>query len=303
MTKAQTCSAALLLVSVAYGAARVAADESANAAKLLLQPNTESVNAPRGDISKIGSVATGCLQCRDSGNCSIAMNDTSSGVFCGDLHTAATVQACCCPYYTECRVTSTSSTCECGGSWSLPVQLGSRRHERLSATEAADEAEPRVEDEPIQDPLDNQMSVSTEILIHLSAYLALFVFAVYVDQWVECFSDFRRNQMVAYGEAVDIKLLRFRQRFGKRRRDSEAEIEANDNLPLLVLQSPAPISSSAFPFDDVPEAEIIDTSRVEGGKDFVEEQTVVVTVPQDVVQEVSISPSETPSELQEIPLE
>ncbi|KAE8980582.1 hypothetical protein PR001_g24240 [Phytophthora rubi] len=140
------------------------------------------------------------------------------------------------------------------------------------------------------------MSVSTEILIHLSAYLSLFVFAVYVDQWVECFSDFRRNQMVTYGEAVDMKLLRYRQRFGKRRLDSEADnAEADDNLPLLVLQSPAPTSSRAFTFDeDIPQA------RKEGEeKDSVTDHVVVITVPAHVVQEVP----ESPSGLQEIPLE
>ncbi|KAG6574694.1 S-adenosylmethionine:tRNA ribosyltransferase-isomerase [Phytophthora cinnamomi] len=153
--------------------------------------------------------------------------------------------------------------------------------------------------------MDDQMSVSTEILIHLSAYLALFVFAVYVDQWVECFSDFRRNQMVAYGEAVDMKLLRFRQRFGKRRLDSEVDTaETEDNLPLLVLQSPAPSSSPAFTFDEVPEAEPADAAEKEGEeKESVSEHVVVVTVPVDVVQEVSMSPPESPSELQEIPLE
>lgn len=152
----------------------------------------------------------------------------------------------------------------------------------------------------MRDPMDDQMSVSTEILIHLSAYLALFVFAMYVDQWVECFSDFRRNQMVAYGEAVDMKLLRFRQRFGKRRRDSELDTaESDDNLPLLVLQSPAPTSSPVFTFDEEAlEADLADAAQRE-------EDVVVVTVPVDVVQEVSAnaSPPESPSELEEVPLE
>ncbi|KAI9993294.1 hypothetical protein PInf_015372 [Phytophthora infestans] len=146
------------------------------------------------------------------------------------------------------------------------------------------------------------MSVSTEILIHLSAYLALFVFAMYVDQWVECFSDFRRNQMVAYGEAVDMKLLRFRQRFGKRRRDSQTDTEIEDNLPLLVLESPAPHSRPVFTFDESLESEL-EITHQDAVKEAASEEVVVVTVPVDAVQEVCASPPTSPIELEEIPLE
>ncbi|POM73183.1 S-adenosylmethionine:tRNA ribosyltransferase-isomerase [Phytophthora palmivora] len=172
--------------------------------------------------------------------------------------------------------------------------------------EAANETETLVQDSftpETDDPMVDQMSVSTEILIHLSAYLALFVFAVYVDQWVECFSDFRRNQMVTYGEAIDMKMLRFRQRFGKRRRDSEADTETDDNLPLLVLESPAPTSRPAFTFEEGSESEIVDNMKVVEEKEVAPEEIVVVTVPLDVVQEIGTSPPESPVELEEIPLE
>ncbi|KAL3659550.1 hypothetical protein V7S43_015537 [Phytophthora oleae] len=153
-------------------------------------------------------------------------------------------------------------------------------------------------------PKDNQMSVSTEILIHLSAYLALFVFAMYVDQWVECFSDFRRNQMVAYGEAVDMKLLRFGQRFGKRRRDSKTDTETDDNLPLLVLKSPAPTSRPVFTFASDSDAELEDSTKGIGKKkEAVPDEVIVVTIPVDVVQQVSASSPTSQAELEEIPLE
>ncbi|ETL93919.1 hypothetical protein L917_08018 [Phytophthora nicotianae] len=283
--------ATLLLVCVTWRAPQVVADVSAST---LQGPNSIPVSA---NAWAIGSVSAGCSQCRDSGNCSVAMNDTLSGVFCGDLHASADTQPCCCPYFTECRVTRQSKTCKCGGPWPFAI-----RHERLSVTEPVNETEILTEENispEVDDPMSNQMSVSTEILIHLSAYLALFVFAMYVDQWVECFSDFRRNQMVAYGEAVDMKLLRFRQRFGKRRRDSQTDTETDDNLPLLVLESPAPTSRPAFTFE---ESEVEDSP-----KDAVEkaasEQVIVVTVPVDVVQEVNTSPPTSPLELEEIPLE
>ncbi|KAK1938027.1 hypothetical protein P3T76_009177 [Phytophthora citrophthora] len=227
------------------------------------------------------------------------MNETSSGVFCGDLHAADGVQPCCCPYYTSCRVTSKSSTCECG--------VFAIRHERLSVTEEVNETE-TLERESFtvetDDPMDNQMSVSTEILIHLSAYLALFVFAVYVDQWVECFSDFRRNQMVTYGEAVDMKILRFRQRFGKRRRDSKTDTETDDNLPLLVLESPAPTSRPVFTFT-IDSDDELETSTEETVKEneAVPDEVTVVTIPVDAVQEVSASSQTSQTELEEIPLE
>ncbi|GMF10968.1 unnamed protein product [Phytophthora lilii] len=298
-----------MLVCAVCSSSKATADVSVN---LPQGQGAAPVSPLRVDASTIGSVAAGCGVCRDSGNCSIAMNDTSSGVFCGDLHTAARLEPCCCPYYTECRVTSKSLVCECGGAWPFPTQLEAQRHERLSATEAANETEMQVEDifTPEVDPMGSQMSVSTEILIHLSAYLALFVFAMYVDQWVECVSDFRRNQMVAYGGAVDMKMLRFRQRFGKRRQESEADTETDDNLPLLVLESPAPTSSPAFTFDEVAGTEHADTelAKTEVG-DIIGEETkavpkevVVVTVPVDVVEEVSTSHPEPPAELQDIPL-
>ncbi|OWZ02380.1 hypothetical protein PHMEG_00026067 [Phytophthora megakarya] len=176
--------------------------------------------------------------------------------------------------------------------------------------EAANETETLIQDSFTPDTSeDDQMSVSTEILLHLSAYLALFVFAVYVDQWVECFSDFRRNQMVTYGEAIDMKMLRFRQRFGKRRRDSEADTETDDNLPLLVLESPAPMSRPAFTFAEASdsESEVTAVEEVKGVNEVKEaapEDIVVVTVPVDVVQEVHVDASpESPVELEEIPLD
>ncbi|KAG3170627.1 hypothetical protein PI124_g1037 [Phytophthora idaei] len=291
--------ATLLLVCAACRAPQVVASVSASS---LQGPSAVPVSPLSVPVAvwSVGSVATGCSQCRDSGNCSVAMNDTSSGVFCGDLHASADTQPCCCPYYTECRVTSKSKTCDCGGPWPFAI-----RHERLSVTEPVNETETLVEENitpQVGDPMNNQMSVSTEILIHLSAYLALFVFAIYVDQWVECFSDFRRNQMVAYGDAVDMKLLRFRQRFGKRRRDSQTDTETDDNLPLLVLESPAPTSRSAFTFDEVAEAEVEDTVK-KAVEEAASEEIVVVTVPVDVVQEVSTSPPTSPIELEEITLE
>ncbi|KAL4086636.1 hypothetical protein PRIC1_013698 [Phytophthora ramorum] len=292
-------SVALLLLGAVCSVPHVAAKVSAQG------QNAVPLSPVRVVSSSVGSVAAGCSLCRDSGNCSVATNDSASGVFCGDLHAEANTQPCCCPYYTECRVTSKSLTCECGGAWS--AQLEAQRHERLSATEAANETEVHQ----VQDSFaaseahlkDSQMSVTTEILIHLSAYLALFVFAAYVDHWVECFSDFRRNRMVAYGEAVDMKMLRFRQRFGKRRRDSEVDTDADDNLPLLVLQSPAPTSSPAFTFANVPEAEVADIPVADEQKEPLPEEVVVVTVPVDAVQEVSTSLPESLAELQEISLE
>ncbi|KAG1708608.1 hypothetical protein DVH05_022235 [Phytophthora capsici] len=278
----------LLLISAASIAPQVIASVSTVPVNLL------SVEAP-----SFGSIAAGCSLCRDSGNCSVAMNDTSSGVFCGDLHTANGAQSCCCPYYTSCRVTSKSSACECG--------VFAIRHERLSVTEEVNETE-IVEQESFtleaDHAMDNQMSVSTEILIHLSAYLALFVFAVYVDQWVECFSDFRRNQMVAYGEAVDMKLLRFRQRFGKRRSDSKTNPETDDNLPLLVLESPAPVSRPVFTFANDSDDDLEDTPEGTVKEcEAVPEVITLVTIPVDAVQEVSTSSPASPAELEEIPLE
>ncbi|KAG7386396.1 hypothetical protein PHYPSEUDO_000325 [Phytophthora pseudosyringae] len=294
--------AALLFVCVSWRAPRVAAHESASSAKLLHGPSAGPVSPLGVGAWSAGSVAAGCSLCRDSGNCSVAMNDTSSGVFCGDLHAAANTQPCCCPYYTECQVASKSKTCKCRGPWPIIT-----RHERLSVTEPANEAETLIQDSftpETNDAMDNQMAVSTEILIHLSAYLALFVFAVYVDQWVECFSDFRRNQMVVYGEAVDTKLLRFRQRFGKRRRDSQTDTETEDNLPLLVLESPVPTSRPVFTFEEIPDTEedtpvVLDVEE----KASVSEEVVVVTVPVVVVPEVSTSPPTPPVELEEIPIE
>jgi len=291
----------LLLCAGVYGASSpAAADASATSAKLQQKPHATPIDPHRVNVASSGSVAAGCSLCRDSGNCSVAVNDTASGVFCGDLHLTASSQPCCCPYFTECRVTSKSQACECSGAWPFTAQ---QRHERLAATEAANETQPLPAQDsflPQDDPMDSQMAVSTEILIHLSAYLALFVFAVYVDQWVECFSDFRRNRMVTYTEAVDMKLLRFRQRFGKRRRDSEVGTETDDNLPLLVLESPAPSSSPVFTFGEVPEAA---TDSDTGENEAPPEQCVMVTVPDDAVREVSASPPVAPMELEEIPLE
>ncbi|CAH0514491.1 unnamed protein product [Peronospora belbahrii] len=208
------------------------------------------------EVPSGGSVAAGCSLCRDSGTCSMAMNDTSSGVFCGDIHaTAVETLPCCCAYYTECRATSTAQTCECGGAW--PFDL---HHERLAATEIAFANDTgsrfRHRFRPKDDgPMDNEMSAITEIFIHLSAYLALFVFAVYVDQWAECFGDFRRNQMVTYDKASDTRLLYFRQRFRKRRRSSQTDGKHDDNLPLLLFESPTPTVKPAFTFDVISDAD------------------------------------------------
>ncbi|CAH0492625.1 unnamed protein product [Peronospora farinosa] len=277
---------------------------SATSAHLVQEPMKKAhTNSRRVSVPSIGSVAAGCSLCRDSGACSMAMNDTSSGVFCGDIHATVTKkQPCCCAYYTECRATSTAQTCECGGGW--PFAL---RHERLTAIEeVADDTEKLVRDSftsASHDPMDSQMSVLTEILIHLSAYLALLVFAVYVDKWVECFSDFRRNQMVTYSKATDTKLLRFRQRFGKRRRESQTDGEIEDNLPLLVLESPIPTSRPPITFDAISDADSLQQEKdKEESTEEVSDQVLVITATVDVVQEVSIRPNESPTELKDIPL-
>ncbi|CAI5745983.1 unnamed protein product [Peronospora destructor] len=272
------------------------------------QPVQETIEEPlmnlrRVDGPSIGSVTAGCFLCRDSGTCSMAMNDTSSGVFCGDIHaTAAKTQPCCCAYYIECRVTSTAQTCECGGAW--PFAL---RHERLTAIEeVANETEnfARVGfTSESHDPIDSQMSVLTEILIHLSAYLALLVFAVYVDKWVECFRDFRRNQMVTYSKATDTKLLRFHQRFGKRRRDTETDGETEDNLPLLVLESPMPTSRPAFTLDAISDADSLQQEKDKEESTAVFGQVLVATAAVDVIREQSIRPPESPTKLKDISLE
>ncbi|TDH68278.1 hypothetical protein CCR75_004474 [Bremia lactucae] len=174
------------------------------------------------------------------------MNDLSSGVFCGDLHAPAETQPCCCPYFTECLVNGMTSSCKCAGP---------SFQERVSETKSADDTEPLRRKHvtlKMDDPMENQMSISTEILIHLSAYLALVVIAVYVDHWVECFRDVRRNQMVTYSESVEVKLLRFRQRFGLRLSESQTNTKSEDDRPLLASESRCGFNSN-FDCTDVEE--------------------------------------------------
>lgn len=268
--------AAGLVVCTACRASQVNANVSAD---FLQEPSVTPFRS-----LYVGSVTAGCSLCRDSGNCSIAMDNTSPGVFCGDLRTSTYAQPCCCPYFTECRVTSTSLYCNCGGMWPSAI-----RHERLSTSEPFDtDTLTRENTLPgMVDPIVDQMSISTEILIHLSVYLALFVFAMYVDQWVECFRDFRRIEMVSYSEDVNMRLLRLRQRVSKRRRISQTATEMDDDQPLLSSESSAPTSTSNF---------IIDTMNVEdtihksvGERNVVLEEVAVITVPVDAVQEVDFN--------------
>lgn len=166
----------------------------------------------------------GCALCRDSGNCSIAVENAASGVFCGDL--AGSREPCCCAYQTACRVTALSSACECASG----EDGQSAQRSRLQA------AEPDAED--------SQMSASTEILIHLSAYLALFVIATFVDDWVDCCRDFRRSQLVY--NALDKGILRLKEKY-KRRRDVRAsareatlfsDSEDDDESPGMLTDAP-----------------------------------------------------------------
>ncbi|KAL7682614.1 hypothetical protein Plhal304r1_c047g0128331 [Plasmopara halstedii] len=218
---------AQFIVFVAFEVSQYAADVSTQSSPDPSVMPFQSVDA--------GSVSAGCVLCRDSGNCSIAMNNTSSGVFCGDLLYSTDTQPCCCPYFIDCRVTSKSSSCDCGFTM---------RHERLSAAESPFESTQEVfenKNPELNDPVIEEMSISTEILIHISAYLAFFVFAMYVDQWVECCSDFRRNQMVSYSEDVNLKLLRLRQRFSMQRCNPQSSTGTGDDLPLLESESSATI--------------------------------------------------------------
>ncbi|RLN59987.1 hypothetical protein BBJ28_00001367 [Nothophytophthora sp. Chile5] len=269
-------TAALLLICAACKAPG-AAGAQPNSNEKLLDPIR--VDATSFGTLRNGSVGAGCALCRDSGNCSVAASDAASGVFCGDLHTSATVQPCCCPYYTECRVTNESVACECGGAWPFASELELQQRERLTAADPANNTETHDSDVLETDGVNDDMALSTEILIHLSAYLGLFVFAVYVDQWVDCFSDCRRNQMVAYGPGTNKRTLRFRRRFGKRRRGSDAgeDLEADDKRPLLVVTpSSTPLIASPSTSDSNAAAFVVTQ----------EQQIVVVTIPADAVQEV-----------------
>ncbi|KAF1795225.1 hypothetical protein GQ600_5389 [Phytophthora cactorum] len=69
--------ATLLLVCAACRAPQVVASVSASS---LQGPSAVPVSPLSVPVAvwSVGSVATGCSQCRDSGNCSVAMNDTSS---------------------------------------------------------------------------------------------------------------------------------------------------------------------------------------------------------------------------------
>ncbi|CEG43186.1 uncharacterized protein PHALS_13400 [Plasmopara halstedii] len=197
---------AQFIVFVAFEVSQYAADVSTQSSPDPSVMPFQSVDA--------GSVSAGCVLCRDSGNCSIAMNNTSSGVFCGDLLYSTDTQPCCCPYFIDCRVTSKSSSCDCGFTM---------RHERLSAAESPFESTQEVfenKNPELNDPVIEEMSISTEILIHISAYLAFFVFAI---------------------EDVNLKLLRLRQRFSMQRCNPQSSTGTGDDLPLLESESSATI--------------------------------------------------------------
>ncbi|EGZ21705.1 hypothetical protein PHYSODRAFT_488541 [Phytophthora sojae] len=53
----------------------------------------------------------GCAMCRNGENCSLAVHNQSSGVFCGDV--LSTFQPCCCAFRNECMTTIFSGSCEC----------------------------------------------------------------------------------------------------------------------------------------------------------------------------------------------
>ncbi|CAI5709451.1 unnamed protein product [Peronospora effusa] len=53
----------------------------------------------------------GCALCRNEENCSLAVHNQSSGVFCSDL--LPTFQPCCCSFRNECITTIFSDSCEC----------------------------------------------------------------------------------------------------------------------------------------------------------------------------------------------
>lgn len=232
----------------------VNATENVNATSSSLLAN--EVNQVLGDAAaRFG----GCALCRNSGNCSIAVDNASSGVFCGDL--AASKEPCCCPYQSECRVTKSSSVCKCTSEGYDESFYRSARG-RLQAEEAA-----------APDYQDTQMSASTEILIHLSAYLALFVIATFVDDWVDCCRDFRRSQLVY--NALDKGIMRLKEKHKRRREatssartvtlfsDSEDEDEPfgqSTDAPLLLGMFPV----ARTPDDDVePEPSGESSSRAE----------------------------------------
>lgn len=213
----------------------------------------------------------GCALCRNSGNCSIAVDNEASGVFCGDLAESKT--PCCCPYQTECRVTKSSASCECS----------SEREEEDSLLRAGRAGRLQAEDVSEEDGQMDEMSASTEILLHLSAYLLLFVVATFIDDWVDCCRDFRRSQFVK--TAVDKSIVKLKHKYARRRAmrgfsshqaatlfsDSEEEDEeafgdlpeGTDNAPLLVAMSPAARTASAEAAEAAEVSVSVQTTAVE----------------------------------------
>lgn len=219
------------------------------------------------EIASLPSGFGGCALCRNSGNCSLAVNSSSSGVFCGDL--AESKAPCCCPYQTECRVTRYSTSCEC-----TPTVVGSNARSIRLAADAAQAEE------------DTQMSASTEILLHLTAYMSLFVIATFIDDWVEWCRDCRRSQLVP--SAVDKGILKLKEKYARRRKqrmpthnatlfsDSEDEDDFGQvdespsvmaRAPLLLAMSPMARTGELEVSDD--NAEVVETAVQDDAMDRV----------------------------------
>lgn len=104
-------SAALLAITAFCLFALPASGHEAATEPLDVGTGHHHMHAEQSLYSYYAPADFGCARCRNADDCSIAVHNQSSGVFCGDV--LSTLQPCCCTFRNECITTIFSDSCDC----------------------------------------------------------------------------------------------------------------------------------------------------------------------------------------------